>query len=98
MWGRLHLPEITDKYKKRIELSIDSEIMKNLSQQDNNDDLNAQKIQMDEMEIETIEFSRRNLWTQEYFSSMTQNDIAAIAAVDYAIRQRKPTCGLAMEF
>ena len=99
MKGRLHLPDITNKYKKRIELSIDSEKVENWSNQDNNDDLNenikflTQKIQMYETEI--VIYS--NL-IRKNFTKSSQNDVAAIAAVDYAIKERKPTCGFAMEF
>ena len=71
-----------------MELSIDTENwrIENWRKQDNNDDFNAQKIQTDEIEI----------WA--YFTKSSQNDVAAIAAVDYAIKKRKPTCGFAMEF
>ena len=93
MRGRLHLPDITDKFKKRIELSIDSRIIENWSKQDNNDDLNAQKNQMDETGI----VISSNLIRKKFIHS-SQNDVAAIAAVDYAIKERKPTCGFAMEF
>ena len=93
MKGRFYLRDITDKYKKRIELSVDPDIMKNWSKQDNNDDLNAQKIQMDETEI----VIHSNLIRKNFIKS-SQNDVAAIAAVDYAIKERKPTCGFAMEF
>ena len=87
MKGRLHLPDITDKYKKKIVLSIDD------------DDLNAQKIKMDETEIvysNLIRISSNLIRTS--FTESRQNDVAAIAAVDYAIKERKPTCGFAMEF
>ena len=96
MYGRLHLPDLTDKYKKRIELSIDNWIIENWRIQDNNDDLNSQKIQMDETGIKRIEISSN--YIKSLFTVSNQNDLAAIAAVDYAIKERKPTCGFAMEF
>ena len=96
MGGRLHLPEITDKYKKRMKLSIDKEINEKWSKQDNNDDLNGQKIKTDETGIKRIEISSN--YIKSFFIDSNQNDLAAIAAVDYAIKERKPTCGFAMEF
>ena len=83
-----------------MELSIDTENcrIENWRKQDNNDDFNAQKIQTDEIEItiKIIKISSKKIWA--YFTKSSQNDVAAIAAVDYAIKERKPTCGFAMEF
>ena len=108
--GRLHLPQITDDYKKRTNFSTDGETsteqalkstadqaaqsavsLATLSRKENKMTRKAMK-EIDEINRNPIKINSNHV-IQQYQS--TRNCMSAIAAVDYAMRDTKPTCGLA---
>ena len=93
--GRVHLTDITENYKKYQNLSLEENT--NGDESDPTNDPSAEK-----------EFKRYdpNDWNIRisgdgsipYCGGQEQNYLSAIAAVDYAMRETKPSCGLAKEF
>ena len=104
--GRLHLSSLTDNYKKQIKLeeNIIAEALKITTSQAIPVGLPSRR----RTTISRIKKDKSDQTTQkpitidsDYLISQfepTQNCMAAIAAVDYAIKDKKPTCGLVMEF
>ena len=97
--GRLHLPEITNAYKKRTDLSTEEETpikqaLKSTADQAAQEKKMTRKAmkEIDEINRNPIKINSNHV-IQQYQS--TRNCMSAIAAVDYAMRDTKPTCGLA---
>ena len=81
-------------------MSIDKKVIENLSKQDRYSFIKHRSdsdIQISRDLIPTFR-PRLTMTSHRLPIKYSQNDFAAIAAVDYAIRKGKPTCGLAMEF
>ena len=91
--GRLHLTDITENYKKDHNLSLEEK--RNWNESKTTTDPSAEKefkmYDPGDWEVEISDDSA-------IYSCPSQNDFSAIAAVDYAMRDTKPSCGLVKEF
>ena len=92
--GRIHLTDITENYKKYQNLSLEENT--------NGDESNTTNDTSAEEEFKTydpndwsIRISADSAITRCYSSQIY---MSAIAAVDYAMRETKPSCGLVKEF
>ena len=92
--GRIHLTDITENYKKYQNLSLDENT--------NGDESNTTNDPSSVKEFKTYDPNDYQIsisgdgsitWCYRY-----QNYWSAIAAVDYAMRETKPSCGLVKEF
>ena len=87
--GRIHLSDITENYKKYQTLSLE---------ENTNGDESAKK------EFKTYnsnDYSITSIVSRDGSIPLChpdQNSFSAIAAVDYAMRETKPSCGLVKEF
>ena len=92
--GRIHLTDITENYKKYQNLSLEENT--NGDESDTTNDPSAEK------EFKTYDRKNNRIRITGDGSIPllypTQNYISAIAAVDYAMRETKPSCGLVKEF
>ena len=99
--GRLHLPDVTKSYKQRIKLSA----------AERNSIVQALKMTTDQAIAVGRRKSRKMIDNSDQNQSIvidsshfitqyqpTRNCMSAIAAVDYAMRDIKPTCGLVNGF
>ena len=104
--GRIHLSSLTNSYKKQIELEENTiaEALKTttiqaipvgLPSRRRTTKSRIKKDKTDQTTQKPIKIESDYLISQ---FEPTQNCMAAIAAVDYAIKDTKPTCGLVMEF
>ena len=92
--GRIHLTDITKNYKEYQNLSLEEKT--------NWDESNTTTDPSAEEEFKTydpkdwdIKINDDGVITD---CRPTQNSLSAIAAVDYAMRETKPSCGLVKEF
>ena len=97
--GRIHLKTITENYKRYQNLFLEE-----------NRNGNKSKATTDPSAEEEFKTYDPNYWGFEirddgsirdngYGEGLcNQNDLSAIAAVDYAMRETKPSCGLVKEF
>ena len=92
--GRIHLTDITENYKKYQNLSLEENT--NGDESDTTNDPSAVK------EFKTYDPKDKRIIIKNDGSMPCclpwQNDLSAIAAVDYAMRETKPSCGLVKEF
>ena len=93
--GRIHLTDITENYKKYQNLSLEKNT--NGDESDTTNDQSAEK------EFKTYDPNDYQIRISSdgsipYCYGRDQNLISAIAAVDYAMRETKPSCGLVKEF
>ena len=103
--GRIHLSSLTNSYKKQIELEENTiaEALKTTTRQAIPVGLPSRR----RTTISRIKKDKSDQTTQkpitidsDYLISQfepTQNCMAAIAAVDYAMKDTKSTCGIVME-
>ena len=104
--GRIHLSSLTDNYKKQIKLEKENtiaEALKTTTRQAIPVGLPSRR----RTTISRIKKDKSDQTTQkpitidsDYLISQfepTQNCMAAIAAVDYAMKDTKPTCSFVME-
>ena len=91
--GRIHFTDITENYKKDQNLSLEKKTNEN-----------ELKITTDPSAEKEFKMYDPDDWQVEisddsaiYGSDPSQNDFSAIAAVDYAMRETKPSCGLVKE-
>ena len=108
MRGRLHLTQITDAYKKRTNLKADGETpikqaLKSTADQAARPAVSFAKRTLSRKEKKKDDFDKNksiiinaNHVIQQH--QTTRNCMSALAAVDYAMRDTKPTCGLALGF
>ena len=97
--GRIHLCDITKKYKSKLDLSFDEAESIDFDEKPTTDHRtdNKSKTKMkktkafDQRDHRSIIIGAESLITRCGFD---QNYISAIAAVDYAMRDTKPTCAL----
>ena len=91
--GRIHLTDITENYKKDQNLSLVEKTNGNESKTttDPSTEKEFKTYNPDEWKVEIYD-------SMIYWSDPSQNDFSAIAAVDYAMRETKPSCGLVKEF
>ena len=86
--GRIHLTGITEKYKKK--------------ENTNGDELDTINDPSAEKEFKTYDPNDYSIIVKDDGSIPycygRQNHMSAIAAVDYAMRETKPSCGLVKEF
>ena len=92
--GRIHLTDITENYKKYQNLSLKEKT--NGDESDTTNDPSAEK------EFKTYDPNDYSVRISDDgsipFCYPFQNSLSAIAAVDYAMRETKPSCGLVKEF
>ena len=92
--GRIHLTDITENYKKYQNLSLEEKT--NGDESDTTNDPSAEE------EFETYDPNDYSIRIRDDGSIPDclpdQNHLSAIAAVDYAMRETKPSCGLVKEF
>ena len=92
--GRVHLTDITESYRKYQNLSLEEN--KNGDESDTTNDPSAEK------EFKAYDPSRYQIRISGDgsipYCYPSQNHMSAIAAVDYAMRETKPSCGLVKEF
>ena len=92
--GRIHFTDITESYKKYQNLSLEENT--------NGDELNTMTDPSAEEEFKAYN-PKNNIIRISDDDSISycypdQNYLSAIAAVDYAMRETKPSCGLVKEF
>ena len=92
--GRIHLTDITKKYKKYQNLSFEENT--NWDESDTINDLSAEG-EFKTYDPNDISIRIKDDDSIEYCYSR-QNHMSAIAAVDYAMRETKPSWGLVKEF
>ena len=92
--GRIHLKTITESYRKYQNLFLE--------EKKNGDESNTMTDQTAEKEFKKYD---PNDWYviirdggRMTYCNPRQNYLSAIAAVDYAMRETKPSCGLVKEF
>ena len=92
--GRIHLTDITKKYKKYQSLSLEEN-----TNGDESDTTNDQSAEKESKMYDPNDYSIR-IWGDGsiIWCYPNQNYLSAIAAVDYAMRETKPSCGLVKEF
>ena len=92
--GRIHLTNITENYKKDQNLS--------LAEKTNGDESKTTTDPSAEKEFKTYDPNDYSIIIKDDGSIPycygRQNHMSAIAAVDYAMRETKPSCGLVKEF
>ena len=92
--GRIHLTDITKNYKKYQNLSLEEKT--------NGDESNTMTDPPAEKEFKTYDPNDYSIRISDDGSIPIclpwQIYISAIAAVDYAMRETKPSCGLVKEF
>ena len=92
--GRIHLIDITENYKKDQNLSLEKKT--------NEDESNTTNDTSAEEEFKTYDPNDNRIRIKDDGSIPhcypKQNYLSAIAAVDYAMRETKPSCGLVKEF
>ena len=93
--GRIHLTDITENYKKYQNLSFEEKT--------NGDESNTTNDTSAEKEFKTYNPNDYGIRISDdgsitYCYGRDQTHISAIAAVDYAMRETKPSCGLVKEF
>ena len=92
--GRIHLTDIEKNYKQYQSLSLEEKT--------NEDESNSITYPSPEKEFKTYDPNDAEIWIRDDGSipncSPSQNYMSAIAAVDYAMRETKPSCGLVKEF
>ena len=92
--GRIHLTDITKNYKEYHNLSLEEKT--NGDESDPANDPSAEK------EFKAYDPNDYNIRISDDGSITLclrwQNYLSAIAAVDYAMRETKPSCGLVKEF
>ena len=89
--GRVHLTDITENYKK----------YKQLEENTNGNESNTITDPSAEEEFKTYDPNDNRIRIRDDGSircDKDQNYLSAIAAVDYAMRETKPSCGLVKEF
>ena len=89
--GRVHLTEITENYKK----------YKQLEENTNGNESNTITDPSAEEEFKTYDPNDNRIRIRDDGSircDKDQNYLSAIAAVDYAMRETKPSCALVKEF
>ena len=92
--GRIHLTDITENYKKYQNLSLEEKA--------NRDESNTTTDPSAEKEFKTYDPNDREYVRIRDDGAITvcfqrQNHMSAIVAVDYAMRETKPSCGLVKE-
>ena len=91
--GRIHLTDITENYKKYQNLFLEE-----------NTNGDESKLTTDPSAEEEFKMYDPNDWSFRIRDGSIpsclpwQNSLSAIAAVDYAMRETKPSCGLVKEF
>ena len=93
--GRIHLTDITKNYKKYQNLSLEEK-----TNGDESDPANDPSV---EKEFKTYNPNDGiiQVWGDGLiylYLGRDQNHMSAIAAVDYTMRETKPSCGLVKEF
>ena len=92
--GRIHLTDITEDYKKDQNLS--------LAEKTNGDESKTTTDPSAEKEFKTYDPNDYQIRISGDgsipYCLPSQNHLSAIAAVDYAMRETKPSCGLVKEF
>ena len=93
--GRIHLSDITENYKKYQNLSLEENT--NGDESDTTNDPSAVK------EFKAYDPKAKDIGISDdgsipFCTHSGQNHMSAIAAVDYAMRETKPSCGLVKEF
>ena len=92
--GRIHLKNITESYRKYQNLSLEKKT--------NGDESNTMTDQSAEKDFKKYDTDdgciRINDDGSIRYCYRSQNSLSAIAAVDYAMRETKPSCGLVKEF
>ena len=91
--GRIHLTDITENYKKEQKLSFEEKT--------NQDESNTTTDPSGEKEFKTYDPNDNKIrisGDRILYCPPNQNYLSAIAAVDYAMRETKPSCGLVKEF
>jgi len=97
--GRIHLCDVAKKYKSKFDLSFDEEESLDFDEKPIIDPITDNKFKtkmkktkaFDQRDHRSIIIGAESLITRCGFD---QNYISAIAAVDYAMRDTKPTCAL----
>ena len=90
--GRIHLTDITENYKKYQNLSLEENT--NGDEWDTTNDPSAEEeFKTYDPKDNEIIISGDGIDTRVW-----QNHMSAIAAVDYAMRETIPSCGLVKEF
>ena len=96
LWGRIHLSDITQNYKKYQNLSLEENT--NGDESDTTNDPSVkEEFKTYEPNYYEILITDDGLISSELCVG-DQNSLSAIAAVDYAMRETKPSCGLVKEF
>ena len=96
--GRIYLKTITESYRKYQNLSLEEKT--------NGDESNTMTDQSAEKEFKKYDPKDYKIIIRDDGSisycyrncCQPQNNMSAIAAVDYAMRETKPSCGLVKEF
>ena len=93
--GRIHLKNITESYRKYQNLSLEEKT--------NGDESNTMTDQSAEKEFKKYDPNDYSIRIEddgsiEWCFGTDQNYLSAIAAVDYAMQETKPSCGLVKEF
>ena len=92
--GRIHLTDITKNYKKYQNLSLEENT--NGVESDTTNDPSAEE---ESKPYDPNDYSIRITDDGSIpYCILYQNYLSAIAAVDYAMRETKPSCGLVKEF
>ena len=92
--GRIHLPDITENYKKYQTLSLEEKTKGDESDTTNDPSVKEEFKTHDPKDNQIIISGDGSIPLCNSF----QNHMSAIAAVDYAMRETKPSCGLVKEF
>ena len=92
--GRIHLSDITENYKEYQNLSLGEKTNGNESDPTNDPSAEKEFKAYDPSDYQIrISGDGSINWFEPY-----KNYLSAIAAVDYAMRETKPSCGLVKEF
>ena len=92
IYGRIHLPNIERDYKQKNVNGQETTAETAISAGERlKGEIKGKSIYPKHDDYKNIKIYRNGDISE---CQSTQNDIAAIATVDYAIKERKPTCGL----
>ena len=90
--GRIHLTDVTEKYKKYQSLSFEKK-----TYGDESDTTTSPSEEFKTYDPNDWDATISDDGAIRYCCP-TQNYFSAVAAVDYAMRETKPSCGLVKEF
>ena len=99
--GRIHLTDITENYKKDLNLSLVEKTNGNESKTTTY----SSAYSIESIPLQVFKAYDPDDWEVKIsddgaisFCYSDQHSLSAIAAVDYAMRETKPSCGLVKEF